>query len=185
MARKRQTEANQRNAAKSTGPRSVGGKKRAGKNALRHGLSVGIPTSAAIEKQIDELARKIADNIGSEIIGEQVRAAAQAEFDLARIRRIKLSLIERAMALGYIEPRRPHGASMFDFRRIVAILDGKVPISRHVDDDKAMPAQEPERSAEAIRRALPELVKLGRYERRAVGRRDRALKQIIKDRIKL
>ncbi len=45
-----------------------------------------------------------------------------------------------------------------------------------------MPEQEPERSAEAVRRALPELMKLARYERRAAGQRDRALRAI-RDRI--
>ena len=38
-----------------------------------------------------------------------------------------------------------------------------------------MPSQEPDRSAEAVRRVLPELRKLDRYERRAAVRRDRAV----------
>ena len=38
-----------------------------------------------------------------------------------------------------------------------------------------MPSADPERSAEAVRRALPELLKLDRYERRATARRDRAM----------
>lgn len=41
----------------------------------------------------------------------------------------------------------------------------------------SMPSSEPERSAEAVRRALPELVKPDRYERRAIARRDRASRQ--------
>ena len=43
-----------------------------------------------------------------------------------------------------------------------------------------MPTEEPERTAEAVRRALPELAKLDRYESRAVARRDRAIRQIVK-----
>ena len=43
-----------------------------------------------------------------------------------------------------------------------------------------MPTEEPERTAEALRRALPELVKLDRYETRAAARRDRAIRQIVK-----
>jgi len=42
-----------------------------------------------------------------------------------------------------------------------------------------MPATEPERTAEAIRRALPELMKLDRYERRAAVRRARALRSFL------
>ena len=40
-----------------------------------------------------------------------------------------------------------------------------------------MPPQEPQRTAEAVRRALPNLLRL-RYEARAVTRRDRAIRSI-------
>jgi hypothetical protein len=46
-----------------------------------------------------------------------------------------------------------------------------------------MPIQEPERSVEGIRRALPELIKLYRYESRAAARRDRAVRELSKRRI--
>jgi len=38
-----------------------------------------------------------------------------------------------------------------------------------------MPTEEPARTTEAFRRALPELVRLNRYERRAIARRDQAI----------
>jgi hypothetical protein len=41
-----------------------------------------------------------------------------------------------------------------------------------------MPTEEPARTAEAARRALPELVRLYRYERRAAARRDRAIRAL-------
>jgi hypothetical protein len=41
-----------------------------------------------------------------------------------------------------------------------------------------MPSQEPQRTAEAVRRILPELIRLHRYESRAVTRRDRAIRAI-------
>ncbi len=44
-----------------------------------------------------------------------------------------------------------------------------------VDHLATMPSQEPERTAEAVRRALPELAKLDRYESRAAARLDRAI----------
>ena len=43
-----------------------------------------------------------------------------------------------------------------------------------------MPSEQLERSAEAIRRTLPELVKLGRYESRAAARRDRTIREIVR-----
>ena len=40
----------------------------------------------------------------------------------------------------------------------------------------------PERTAEAVQRALPELIKLDRYESRAASRRDKALREIARTR---
>ena len=43
---------------------------------------------------------------------------------------------------------------------------------------KELPSQEPERTAEVVRRLLPELRILDRYERRAISRRNNALRKI-------
>ena len=62
MATERQIAANRLNAGKSTGPRSKAAKKRASRNAYRHGLSLScLASSAAIAKRLDMLARKIAE----------------------------------------------------------------------------------------------------------------------------
>ena len=53
---------------------------------------------------------------------------------------------------------------------------GEVP--RRINPLATMPSEEPERTSEAIRRALPELIKLVRYESRAAARRDKAIRQI-------
>jgi hypothetical protein len=64
-------------------------------------------------------------------------------------------------------------------------LEGKTPrgrppkIPEPVDPLATMPVEEPERTVEAIRRALPALLKLDRYESRAAARRDRAIRQIV------
>ena len=47
-----------------------------------------------------------------------------------------------------------------------------------VDSLPELPTEEPQRSAEAVRRALPALVKLQRYERRAVAKRDQAIRAL-------
>jgi hypothetical protein len=103
MASERQIAANRRNARKSTGPRSSAAKKRTSKNAYRHGLTLSLPT-AAFAKCVDGLARKIAGGSKSEIILEPARAAAQAQLDLARVRRAKVALIKSISALGALEP---------------------------------------------------------------------------------
>src|SRR5262249_7681662 len=97
MASERQIAANRRNARTSTGPRSAPGRKRASRNAYRYGLTLNI-TSAAFAKQLDKLVREIAGDSKDAIVLERARAIAQAELDLARVRRAKVSLIERPRA---------------------------------------------------------------------------------------
>jgi hypothetical protein len=53
-------------------------------------------------------------------------------------------------------------------------------VHARIDPLATMPTQEPQRTAEAMRRALPVLIKLNRYEARAVSRRDRAIREIVK-----
>ena len=174
MASERQIAANRRNARKSTGPCSGAGRKRASRNAYRHGLTLSINSTAAFAKQLDTLVRKIAGDSEDAIVLERACAIAQAELDLARVRRAKLALIERASAFGELDPPQLTVAQLI---RIANAFDrGKLTIvPKPIDALVTMPSQEPDRSAEAIRRVLPELRKLERYERRAAARRDRAI----------
>jgi hypothetical protein len=174
MASQRQIAANRRNARKSTGPRSGAGRKRASRNAYRHGLTLSITSTAAFAKQLDILVRKIAGDSEDAIVLERARAIAQAELDLARVRRAKLALIERASAFGELDPPQ---LTVTQTIRILNAYDrgGRLIIPKPIDPLATMPSQEPDRSAEAIRRLLPELRKLSRYERRAAARRDRAI----------
>jgi hypothetical protein len=91
VASEQQIAANRANARKSSGPRSSAGKSRASCNAYRHGLSL----SAPLTPQIETFARKIAGNAVDAITLERAREIAQAEFDLARVRRAKVALIVR------------------------------------------------------------------------------------------
>ena len=127
MATERQIAANRLNAGKSTGPRSGGAKKRASQNAYRHGLSLSLTSSAAIAKRLDVLARKIAGNSKNEIILEHAHAAAQAELDLARIRQVKVALIERVSALGSLDAPQVFRTLAQEFRYLKAVLSGRSP----------------------------------------------------------
>ena len=145
------------------------------RNAYRHGLTLSITSSAAVAKQLDNLVRKIAGDSEDAIVLERARAIAQAELDLARVRRAKLALIERASAFGELDPPQLTVTQMI---RVLNAFDrGRLIIP------KTMPSQEPDRSAEADRRVLPELRKLDRYERRAAAQRERAVLDLC-DRIK-
>ena len=173
MASEGQIAANRRNARKSTGPRSGAGKNRSSRNAYRYGLTLSITSSAAYAKQLDRLVREIAGNTEDPILLERARAVAQAELALARVRRVKVALIERASAFGELDPPQLTVAQMI--RVLNAFGGGRRIVPKPIDASATMPSQEPYRSAEAIRRVLPELRRLDRYERRAAVRRHRAV----------
>jgi hypothetical protein len=174
MASERQIAANRRNAGKSTGPRSRAGRTRTSRNAYRHGLTTSITSSAAFAKQLEKLARRIAGKTEDAIVLERARAVAQAELDLARVRRAKVALITRVSALGAFDPLQAFDSARQAIRFLKALQRGQV-APGPIDPSATMPTQEPARSVEAIQRALPELVKLGRYEQSAAARRDRAV----------
>jgi hypothetical protein len=87
--------ANQRNAAKSTGPRSKAAKARTRYNAVRHGLAVPMAENFGTAEQIGELAMGLCGD--SMIPGEQALAvrAAQAVVEMVRARRLRVSLVSR------------------------------------------------------------------------------------------
>jgi hypothetical protein len=149
MVTQKQIEANRRNARKSTGPRSAAAKKRASRNAYSHGLSrplFGPEVAQAVEALASRILRDHGKTGDRQALAS-ARQIAEAEFDLARVQRIKLALIERAATCA-------------------------------IDTLPPTLEEEPARTAEAVRRALPDLVCLTRYERRAAGRRDRAIRRL-------
>jgi hypothetical protein len=181
MASEKQIAANRRNAERSTGPRSVSGKKRASKNALRHGLSKPLVGPSFI-RAAEDLARGIAGDNSDPARLAQARVAAAAMLELDRVRRIEVALIERARAFGRLD-RAKIFASKADETIWVALhfLGAqlrKAPPKFADDDLPEMPADEPQRTAEALRRALPALVKLQRYQARTVAKRDQAIRAI-------
>lgn len=176
MASERQIAANQRNAKKSTGPKSDPGKKRSGKNAYRHGLSVPMSTVAS-GAQLKDLARQFAGNSADARILAQAERAADAQLDLERIRRVQTAMIERALMLDAPGARshpengwqgKKQGVSLPPFESLVS----STPLPAGNDEEER-------RFIHAVRHILPELTKTCRYEKRAAGRRDCAISKMI------
>ena len=178
MATERQIAANRRNAVKSTGPRSSAGKRRARRNSYRHGLSVGAAGRPGCAEHVEKLARKIAGAGADAMVLEQARSVAQAQLDLTQIRRMRVSLIQRMAEFGVLDAPDPLGTSR-DFKLILKSIVRGLPWDLSVPPAPSMPSSEPDRTAEAMRRALPELLKLDRYERSAAARRDKAAGLIV------
>ena len=178
MATAKQIAANRRNARQSTGPKTKSGKRRASGNAYRHELSARL-TSEPHSTTLASLARTIAGNSTDEDIFRYAVVAARAHINLARIRQVKFDIIERVHRFGALK-------GMPRFRSVEAEIaylgrqPGKQGLQwpQPVDPLGPMPSDEPARVAEAVRRLLPELKKLYRYERRSITMRDRALRSI-------
>ena len=179
MASERQVAANRRNARKSTGPRSAAGKKRASRNAFRHGLTSTLISIPERVKRIEKLARKIAGTAEDMITLQCARTAAEAEFQLAHIRQARRGLIDRILVFGELDLPRPVFPGRFPLYLVDAMANFDAVPSPH-DAEAMMPVQTVSREAEAIRRALPELLKLDRYERRAWTRKARSLRTVVR-----
>ena len=82
---------NRRNARRSTGPKSAAGKAKVAKNALRHGLAIPARLDSALSQEIEELAELIAGGNVAPYLLDCARRVAEAQIDLRRIRRVRLS----------------------------------------------------------------------------------------------
>jgi hypothetical protein len=183
VASERQIAANRSNARRSTGARSKAGKTRASRNAYRHGLCSGIRSSAAFAKELQQLARRIAGDAKDQLNLQHALTIAEADLELARVRRAKVALIQRVCAFGALETGDVlivEGLALKPLQVLKILAGGRITnLQPCIDPAATLPDQEPDRTAEAIRRVLPELVKLARYERRASSRRHKAVMAFI------
>ena len=179
MASERQIAANRRNAQKSTGPRSVEGKKRASRNAYRHGLAAGVGQSGKFSAEINTLASEIAAAAtGSAVAAADAeifafaRSAAQAEINLARIRTAKAAI----MSSLFSAPSLPAAA-------VVPTVPQRILLQFLVAESRCLNArprrQPPPHHDAALPRSLTELLIVDRYEHRATAHRNRAILHII------
>jgi len=181
MTSERQIDANRRNAQKSTGPKTEAGKKQSSANAYRHGLT-SCGRVAGTREEIEQLATLIAGGSDNPIILGWAYTAAEATLDLARVRHTKVILIDESAAGHWCPPLDVLQAARSVVKKARLLLKW---IKRYdtvpPDQDsppKELPSQEPERTAEVVRRLLPELRILDRYEQRAISRRNNALRKI-------
>src|SRR5690348_320971 len=85
--------ANRQNAARSTGPITAGGKLRASRNAVKHGLNVSIRHVPGLAEKIEALAVAITCEKSTSADIQVAREVAEAHLELRRIQEFKLTLI--------------------------------------------------------------------------------------------
>ena len=110
MASKAKAEANRRNAARSTGPRSAQGKSSSAQNARRHGFAGGNAIAQSMESEkIERLACAIAGTDQDPHRLYYARVIAETQLRLALIAKAKIKLIVLVMyrlpAMRTLEPR--------------------------------------------------------------------------------
>ena len=98
MTSDRKIKANRANARISTGPKTLFGRARSAKNALRHGLSVPVEYDQVLCDEVQALARQIAGPNTSADIQILARRIAQAQVDLRRVRYARHLLLSRALS---------------------------------------------------------------------------------------
>jgi hypothetical protein len=157
--------ANQRNAAKSSGPKTAQGKMRTRSNALRHGLAANTLRNPATSAEVERLATWLCGEGATPEQYEHARAAAESHIQLQRVEAAYVAILERAASAA-------HRAADQDQTK----LGGSVP--------RDTPAGAPPRRAtpteiDALGVALPQLLRLDRYMQRALARRRRAMQAFV------
>jgi hypothetical protein len=92
MASARQIAANRKNAQKSTGPSSTAGRRRAAKNALRHGLA---SVDSSCSREIEEIARLLSSEMNQANPTFASFEAAHAQMTLLRVKKAKAVIFDR------------------------------------------------------------------------------------------
>jgi hypothetical protein len=104
--------------------------------------------------------------------------------ELDRVRRFNVAFIGRVSTFGRLDAAKIFASKLDEGAWIMLHYCGaKLWKNRPkfaVDNLPPMPKDEPQCTAEAVRRALPSLLRLQRYEARAAARRDQAVRAIAK-----
>jgi hypothetical protein len=98
MISERRQGANRANARLSTGPKTAEGKRRASRNARRHGLNVPVLQDPSLAEEVEVMAACIAGKGASDELLGLARDVAEAQIDLDRIRLYRRRQMQEALS---------------------------------------------------------------------------------------
>jgi chromosome segregation ATPase len=182
--------ANRLNGKKSTGPKTVEGRTRSARNALKHGLARPLVNIHGASECAENLAHSWVGPDAEPIQMEQARKAAEAHLELERIEARRIALLSGPWV------KEVRKSSRTILREANAWLDIQEKMSRVVEKDN--PTERDVTRLEQLiekRKSISltpmiqetemdfveiasELIKLERYERRARSRRKKALREL-------
>lgn len=180
MTTQQQRTANRKNARLSVGPKTAAGKARAAANAQRHGLAVSIRSDQRLAAEAETLARKIVGGASDAARLNLSRAIAEAQVDLVRIRQARRDLLERALFSPDVIPPREGMKEVKALIRIDELTEQGLPIPIELMRVLARPRariEEPVKFAMALSDLAGQLATMERYERRALSRRNSAMRE--------
>jgi hypothetical protein len=161
------------------GPRSAAGKKRASRNAVKHGLAIPAFSDPDCAPEISKLADKIA--AGRHELLDLATSVAEAQLQVEKVRRVRAELIASALR----NPQPPIRATVAFVKFLSRVLDAAETGRLSPADQERLLAwsrekQEsaPERHARVLTHLSTQLAKLDRYARRALSRRKFAIRRL-------
>jgi hypothetical protein len=152
MTSERKIRANRANARASTGPKTAQGRARSAANALRHALSLSVYSDPLVSEEVETLAREIAGPDANAEIQDLARQIAEAQIDLRRVRYARHQFLTQTLA-------EPAGAPLGAPEKFVT----SVP-------------EGPHKFATILSQQAKQLLRMDRYERRALSRRKFAIR---------
>jgi hypothetical protein len=182
--------ANRANAKRSTGPISKDGKLRSARNAYKHGFTIPAGMLPEYQPAVNAyVALLVGDDASNEIRAAAI-TFAEAQVDIDRVRRRRQALYEDGKAREKQPTRRERSRSI---RAQLKYLNGFLKLFEESGQDtlpgvsqqefdanyKALSCEPKPVSLEAGMGVLaPQLLKLWRYEKRAMARRDKAAEHL-------
>jgi hypothetical protein len=170
----RKIKANRANARASTGPKTARGRARAARNALRHGLSLPVPSDPALSEEVETLAREIAGPDANTRIKELARRVAEAQIELRRVRYARHQLLSNVLSDPYYESRAARRAKLRLMCRLLRPNASDVSMAALTKFLTSTP-QGPDKLATILSQEAKQLLAMDRYERRALSRRKIAI----------
>jgi len=200
MASTRKIAANRINAQRSTGPRTALGKAQSRHNAMKHGLAIPASALPELSPEIAALAKVIAKEAADDpVILQSAMRVAEAAVDVNRVRQARRELLDRMLSDPKLHdpplaketlPDRPSRVKYTHATRVQAYQNGTRPQQRHAELSQIAEQWRYECEVEGIKRRRAaareraklhavqwaDLERLDRYERRAMSRRNTAIR---------
>ena len=173
MTSDKKREANKRNAARSTGPKTAAGKARAARNAVRHGLTAASLADPCWVPEVSKLVEVLVRDDAPAALRELATQFAAAQIDLLRIQLARQQIVNEALNDQAFEPRRRRlmreameqarpSLARSSYERLTITLTRKL-----AGDEKA---------ALVFSELIDRLIRLDPYERRSRSRRRSAMR---------